>query len=318
MINKTTRSILLSAISLLVILAFAYYLYVNADQYRQILRLSMSGVAMLFLLSLPFPLLNGLQNIYLYRGLGVDLSYQDGFLLTAASTLANQLPISGGIVSKGFYLKKIFNLPYTKFLSATLALMLCFLATNGVMGLSILLFWIFFKKAIVSPLLLIGFALMITCLLPFLLPMDRMRFPDPIRERIQQAVEGWNLISTNAMLLFKLVALQASLLLLLALRYWLAFHMLSLNVTFGEVMLFSAASILTQLVSIAPGGLGVREGIVGAVAVVLGFDMSVSIVAVGLDRLISTLPILLIGGISTIILGRQISDWSMKEETEEL
>ena len=93
--------------------------------------------------------------------------------------------------------------------------------------------------------------------------------------------------------------------------------MLSQNVTFGDVMLFSAASILTQLVSIAPGGLGVREAIVGAVASALGFDMGMSLVAVGLDRLISTLAILLIGGLSAIILGKQISDLPIITENRE-
>ena len=103
--NQRFRSILLSIISLGIIAAFVYYLYVHADQYLALLNVSVPGVVMLFLLSLAFPLINGMQNILLYRSMGIEISYLDGFLVTAASTLANQLPIPGGIISKGFYLK---------------------------------------------------------------------------------------------------------------------------------------------------------------------------------------------------------------------
>ena len=309
--SSRSRSIILSIITLGLIAAFLYYLYLNADKYLDLLKISTSRVMFLFFLSLVFPLISGVINTYLFRGLGAKLPYRDGFFITAASTLANQLPISGGIVSKGFYLKRKYNLSYTKFFSATAALFLCFIVTNGLVGMAILLFWIFFKNEVVPPVLLIGFTLMVSGLFVFWLPIDRIKVPDRIYKRIHQAIEGWMLISRNPALLMKLLGLQSVLLVLLAIRYWLAFHMLSQNVTFGEVMLFSTASILTQLVSIAPGGLGVREAIVGAVASALGFDTGASVVAVGLDRLVSTFTILLIGGISIVILGKQISDLSV-------
>lgn len=97
----------------------------------------------------------------------------------------------------------------------------------------------------------------------------------------------------------------------LAIRYWFAFRMLSQNVKISDAILFSSISVLTQLVSIAPGGLGVTETIVGGIAFLLGFELGVSIVAVGIDRLISTSVILVVGGASTIILGKQLSDISL-------
>ena len=282
---KTQRfqSILLSIISLGIIAAFVYYLYVNANQYRDLLHVSATGAAMLFVLSLVFPILNGLQNVFLYRSLGAEISYRDGFLLTAASTLANQLPISGGVISKGYYLKRKYNLSYTKFVSSTIALFVCFVAVNGFIGMPILLYWILFEKIVVHPVLLIAYAIMAACLLIFWLPLDRIKLPKKIRNWSHQAIEGWILISRNPVLLFQLVGSQFLLMLLLAIRYWLAFRMLSQNVTVAQTLLFATASILTQLVSIAPGGLGVREALVGGVASALGFDAGVSVVAVGLE-----------------------------------
>lgn len=315
--NQRFRSIILSTISLGIIAAFVYYLYANASQYRELLNVSATGAAMLFALSLAFPLLNGMQNILLYRSLGTKISYRDGFLMTAASTLANQLPISGGIISKAFYLKRKYNLSYTKFFSSTVALFICFVAANGFMGMSILLYWMIFEKIIAHPVLWIAHAIMISCVLIFWLPLDRIKMPPKIHNWSHQAIEGWMHMSRNPVLLFQIIGLQFPLVLLLATRYWLAFHMLSQNVTVAQTLLFATSSILTQMVSIAPGGLGVREAIVAFVASSLGFDAGASLVAVGLDRLVTTVVIVLLGWISTVILGKQIAEISTKPDEQD-
>ncbi len=314
--NQGFRTAVLSIISLGIIAAFVYYLYVNANQYLELLNVSAKGATMLFVLSLAFPLINGMQNILLYRSLGTGISYRDGFLLTAASTLVNQLPISGGIISKGFYLKHKYNLSYTVFISSTMALFVCFVVANGFMGMSILFYLILFKKIVVHPALLIAYTTMAACLLIFRLPLGRIKIPEKIRSWSYQAIEGWMLISKNPVLLCQIIGLQFLLVLLLAVRYWLAFHMLSQDVTVAQTLLFSTASILTQLVSIAPGGLGVREAIVSGVASTLGFDAGVSLVAVGLDRLVSTIMVVLLGWISIVILSKQISNTSIKPDDQ--
>lgn len=309
-----TRPVFFSLIiSALVISAFAYYLYLNADKYLDLLHISIPGVILLFLISLTFPLFNGLQNIYLYRNLGADISYRDGFFLTAASTLANQLPISGGIVSKGVYLKYKYNLSYTQFISSTFALYFCFVSTNGFVGVVILLGWFFINKTAISPVLFIAYIIMASCILVFQLPLDRVRLPGKVHVWFQQAVEGLTFVSRNLLVLMKIVSLQVVLVFLLALRYWMAFHMLSQNVTIAQTLLFASATILTQLVSIAPGGLGVREAIVGAVASMMGLDPGVSMIAVGLDRLISTVMVVLTGWLSMLALGRQFTEFNSIE-----
>jgi uncharacterized membrane protein YbhN (UPF0104 family) len=315
--SKRLQSILLWGIGIGILLGFAYYLYANADEYIKLLNVSVRSVILLFLLCLTFPLINGLQNTLLYRRLsGPEFSQRDGFLVTAASNLANQLPVPGGIVSKGVYLKHMYDLSYAKFTSSTIALFCCFLAVNGAVGLSILLYWMLFKNITASPILWIGYALMMACLLVFLIPFDRMRIPTRLRRWLEQAIEGWVVISGDPVLLLQLVGLQTVLVAMLSLRYWLAFRMVSQNVSMGQALLFASASVLTQLVTIAPGGLGVREAAVGTVAALLGVSPVVSVVAVGLDRLVITVMIILTGGVSTVILGRQIADASVQQGDE--
>lgn len=308
------RPLIVSTISLGIIAAFTYYLYINADKYLKLLQISTNGVIALFALSLTYPFLGGIINTTLFRALGAKISYWDGFNLTAASTLANQLPVSGGIVSRGYYLNRFHGVSYMKFFSATFALFFCFVSVNGMVGVGVLLYWSVSKATPIPSLLLLSFVVMSSFFLFFWLPLEKIKIPGRISDLVRQALDGWEIVRKNLPLLLQLIGLQTCLMVLLAFRYWFSFHMLSQNIALSQAILFAAASILTQIVSIAPGGLGVREAIVGIVASTLGFDGGTSIVAVGLDRLVSTLVIIVIGGISTVVLGGQISVSDVKTD----
>ena len=304
--RQRLRALIVLLFSLGVIAGIAYYLSANADRYFKLLQISVRGVIALFVLSLAIPIINGLINVYMFQSLGVNLTYREGFFLAASATLANQLPLPGGIVARGVYLKRKHDLDYTRYFSASLALFFCSIAVNGVIGVLILLYWIFMKRATASFILLFGFTAMAACILIFLFPLFRIRLPGKIGEWLTQALQGWYLVSHNPTMLFKVLGLQTGFMLLFAVRQLVAFSMLSQSITISQAILLSSGAILTQLVSFAPGGLGIREVIVGGIASILGYNLTVSIAAVELDRVISTLTIVLIGWISTVILGKQI------------
>ena len=293
--------------SLGVVFLSIYYLGANQDKYFDLLRISPIKVFYLFLIASFSLLINGIISTLLFQGLDVDLSYKNGFFLSAASSFANQLPISGGVVARGIYLKKKYDLSYASFFGASAALFICFLSANGFVGMLILFYGMFFKSISYNPTLLLTFVLMFASLFVFFVPIDKVGISKKLKKQLSYIAEGWTLFQRNPNLMMKLIFLQMLAVLLLAIRYWLAFQMLSQPVNLSEVMLFSSASVLTQLVSIAPGGIGVREAIVGSMASLLGFDLDVGVLAVGLDHLTETFIIFLIGGISTIMLGKQIS-----------
>lgn len=313
---KNKRTPIFALITVALAFVFFYYLYINANRYLTLLNISVSKVILILVLTLIQQILNAEVNVYMFRILGAHLSHKDGFYIAAASTLANQLPISGGIVTRGVYLKHKYNLSYAKYFSATFAFFFLTIASYGFLGGTILLYWKFFKNVFIEPILFLGFGIMTFLgLLIFILPFGVIRSPFVLQKWLHQALEGWALLRKQPALLLKILALQMAMTVFLAIQYLQAFQMLSQDITLSQSMLFSSASILTQLVSLAPGGLGVREAIVGGVASALGFDTSVSVAAIGLDRLISTLMIILTGWVSMILLGRQISEIKQNEPT---
>jgi uncharacterized membrane protein YbhN (UPF0104 family) len=284
------------------LLVFVAYLWRNLDRYRQLLDVSLGVLFSLLGLVLLFTLVNGLINFFFYRALGASLTLNESIGLAAVNTLANQLPFAGGLIAKGVYLKQRHQLAYTHFLSATMALYACFVAVNGAVALAVLALWAVTADVQVSPVLLLGFSGMTLSVASLWLPVTALSLPGRIGRRLTQLGEGWRVLSQNLVLVGIMAALQVLTILLFAGRYWIAFHALSQNVTYAQCVLFSSATILTRLVSILPGGLGLREGIVAGVASVLGFEPGVSVVAVGIDRLVATSVIIVLGTVYTYVL----------------
>jgi uncharacterized membrane protein YbhN (UPF0104 family) len=302
----SSRPVLLTLILLLVLAGFVYYLSSNAAELSGMVRLSVPGVLGIAIISLAFPLTNGLINTHLFRAMGANLTSVDGFLLAASATFANQLPLPGGIVTRGLYLKRMHGLSFSQYMGSQVALFICSVTMNGFIGLGILMETILLRRSTVHPLLLVAFAAMAAAILVLWVPLERVNLPPRLRVWRDEAVQGWILLAHDRRLLLKLLGLQLATTLLLAARYWLAFRMLSQNVSPGQVLLFSAGSILTQTISFLPGGLGVREVIVGGIASILGFGLAASVAAVGLDRLVATAVTVLLGSVSTVLLGRQL------------
>jgi uncharacterized membrane protein YbhN (UPF0104 family) len=307
-----------AAVTLAVLAIFAVYLATNFERYREIFNLSLAALLAIVGLTLVLFAINGLINTWLYRSLAAPINYCEGLGLGLINTLANQLPFAGGLIVKSVYLKRRYQLAYRDFFSATLALYVCFVAANGGVGLLVLAYLALATGDGGPPLLWAGFAAMLLSLSVLWIPLARLTFlPARLRQLVPQIMAGWWVLSKNLPLTGALVAIQILSAALMAGRFWLAFRALSQQVSLAQCLLFSAATVLTQLVSIAPGGLGVREGIVAGMALLLGFDPGVSAVAAGLDRLISTALVLFLGGLATYWLGKSVQEGGLTAEAHE-
>jgi uncharacterized membrane protein YbhN (UPF0104 family) len=300
-------SILLTIFSLGLISFFVAIIFLNKEKYLDLLDISTQAVVALLLISALFPLINGAINLTMLKSLGASLSLWDGSMLAAASSLTNLLPVAGGLISKGVYLKLRYKISYSKFFGAILASFVCFIAVNGMIGFAILVFWALIENQRSSPILLVVFLLMSASLFTFWLPFQALPLPAAVKNRLEQVMDGWTFLSRTRATLVQIIVMQTSLMLFTALRYWIAFRMLSQVVSFSQCILFAAVSVLEQIVNIAPGGLGIREAIFAAIASALHFDVGISIVAVELDRLVSTFVIILLGSISSVILAKHMS-----------
>lgn len=284
------------------------YVCRNFERFRELIDLSVTTVLSLVILAGAFVIVNGSINYFFYRGLGASLTYNESVGLAAVNTLANQLPFAGGLFAKGIYLKQRHRLSYTGFLSATMALYVCFVAVNGAVALAVLGYWALLGSVEAPLPLILGFSGMAASVTSLWLPVDALSLRGKMGKWVSELAEGWRVLRQNVALVAVMAAFQVLMTLLFAGRFWIAFRALSQEVTYSQCLLFSSATVLTRLVNIAPGGLGVREGIVAAVATLLGFEPGVSTVAVALDRLIATSVIIVLGTIYTYFLSAKAAN----------
>ncbi len=252
-------------------------------------------------------------NCLLYRKLDIPLTLNEGTGLAVVNTLANLLPVSGGLIAKGVYLKQKHSLAYSHYVPATIALYICVLGVNGLLGLFGLGFLYAFKNADIHLPIFLGFSGMLSCFLFLHIRINGRFIPDKLRKNMDQIQEGWGILGSDSLLVFKIVCLQVAGTLLVAGRLYVVFNALSQDVLFVHCVLFSAGSVLTRLVTLIPGGIGLREGIIAGISSIVGFQFVASIVAAGIDSFISIFITMAAGIYYIYFLGKRNSSQNVEK-----
>jgi uncharacterized membrane protein YbhN (UPF0104 family) len=240
----------------------------------------------------------GVANRLHFAGLGVAASVADWFRLVTVTTFTNYLPLSAGLVAKAVFLKRVHGLAFRRFAVGQATLLVLILATNGLVGLCVLA--LRFPDALAG-IVGLGFGAMLAAAGLLVLP-ERLR---------EIASAKWFPFAANvgpeARRNWPAVALcQVATLLVSALALQLCFEMGDSLVTFEASVLFTSAAVLTRFVTIVPGALGVREFLIGALAVLVGFDLRDAVVASTLVRAAEIAVVFSLGGAFTYSMSRDL------------
>ena len=258
---------------------------------------AMTAIAALMVLALG---LRGAANRALFGRLGVDAPLGDWFAVVCVNAFTNYLPLSAGIFAKAFYLKRVHALGYADFAVGQTALLLVFIATNGAVGCAAALT------------LGAGSGWLAAALGAMALAGSVVFWPLAWTRRLARRVERffpWNESTATAIRRAAPVVapLQVAVLLANAAGLKLGFAMGAAPVGFAACLIFSAATVVTRIVTISPGALGVREFLIGGLAVATGFELSDAVVAASVARLAEMLAIFALGGLFTYRLSDRVA-----------
>jgi uncharacterized membrane protein YbhN (UPF0104 family) len=269
----------------------------NLERLNYLFNFSIHTLFLLIFLVLLNISIRGIINLYLYPLFSVKLSLAESIRLVVLNIIGNQLPLAGGMVAKGVYLKQKHNLAFSHYLPVTAALYVCFIGVSGFLGLTVLLYLYAVNNTPFYWLLWIAFTGFVVGMISLWLPIKPGIFSDRVKKQLLELNYGWQALGKNPALLMKLCILQVVVLTAIGSRFFFEFQMVSQDVALSHCFLFSASTILTRLLSFAPGAIGLREGIVGIVSEILGFDFALGATVVMIDRLL----ILMITGILTFL-----------------
>lgn len=238
-----------------------------------------------------------LQTFRAVRKLEVTISLARYYLLFLFSVLLNYLTTRAGLVFRIFYMKKK-GLEYDQFATITLLRNAVFLAASALLLLLL-------SPAIASDLAgqldtgtfaLYSATAIFICILIFSLLYRRNK---PLISRIWAS---FRLISTSADTQLFLLTGIAGQILFTATRIQLAATSLGMGVTWEQSIIAAVLSSILMLVSIVPGGLGIREVGTAGVLALLGHDFDTSFLCMFIDRAALLLAALLGGSYAARLL----------------
>lgn len=255
------------SISLIILISLIVWagIYVknHIDEFGIIFSLSLEYLGILLFLSLLEIFLVGLLTKIITKSFGIDLTSREWFGLSVVTRLGNYLlPFKGGVGLKGIYLRKHHDFPYTYFLTALVATSVMVFFVNSSIGVAgMCLVYAYYKifNWIVFGILSIFFLLFLAIIIfSPRVPNFRSNFLN----KISNAINTWHDIKKNTSVVFKLLLIVLLHAFLSILIIFFAFRAFSVNISLTQAMIIASLSILSMLIGITPGSLGINEAVI--------------------------------------------------------
>lgn len=242
--------------------------------------------------------LRGLANQQLFGRLGTRAPWREWFGIVSVNSLSNYLPLSAGLVAKAFYLRRVHGLGYARFAVGQAVLLVLVVAANGATGLLTVGWW----RPTAAAWIALVFAAMMGAGGLLWLPSRMTR----------SLTRRWLPVDSDAIARLRssapvVIPLQIATLLASAACLHLAFSMGRTEVGFGACVVFSAATVLTRVLSVTPGALGVREFLIGGLALATGFELQDAVIASSVVRVAEVGAIFAVGGGFSYALSRRVA-----------
>lgn len=236
--KKLLQRAIRALVLLLTVIVFSYYLWRHPELANQLRHTPLHVLAQVLLLYLAWFAAAGLALHATLRICGTPLRAGENILLNAYSTLVNFfLPGQGGVAVRGLYMKKRHQLPYSRYILATLLFYVCYAIVSAVMLLVSSRPWwqtcLGLAAVIAGSLLVFGV----------------------YQRRTQTTVaEGASLTNVAFLLVasFCQVAAQAAI-------FGRELRAIDPAITLPQVVTYTGAANFSVFVALTPGAIGIRE-----------------------------------------------------------
>ena len=260
-----------------------HYLYRHPLALNSLNKLAVGIILLLCALHIMAQFIQTFLGWYLIKSGGAHISYHHYFWINGFSMLCNYLPLQGSIFVRGGLLSTRYNIStelYVTLIAFTFLLSQSLYSFVGsiailVSGLSTGMFLLLLSISILSLSPLFSFSHAI--------------LPKLIKDKMQ------NFTLIKLMNIKVIVPISIAMLvgfLLLSIRYFLLFNSLTYGVNLISCFILACASGLSTLLRLTPAGLGIREGLTGLFAYGINLDVTVTVLVVIVDRIISLLIII--------------------------
>ena len=281
-----------------------YYLFKHPETFAPLKNLTFASALLLVSLRATMLLVNGLllkDSALFFR---VKLRPKEWIGLSFVTALGNYLtPFSGGMVARAGYLKRIHDLPLTKFAVILASYYLIVFFGVAVVGLVDSLFIMKTSAQLQWPLPVFfgcvagGVGALVILPLP-LISSNRM-----LLRKIGEALECWKLIRNDRPLILRFSGYTFLNIFTNGLLFFIAYRSLGADILFSHALMISLIALFSLLVNITPANLGIQEAVVSIASGGLGQGVGEGLVVVLLIRAATMLLAFTLGPIFVLVLG---------------
>jgi uncharacterized protein (TIRG00374 family) len=220
----------------------------------------------------------------------VNLNYKEWFGLSVCNTMFNYyLPARGGLVVRAYYLKQKYNFPFSHYASLLTATYIIAFFLSGTVGIFSTILYKFFHGILLKKLLLI-FTLLLLCtfvlaLLTLLFAKLRVTLKhERINNIFQLIQQGFDYFFKNWQVVIYFSMLHILFLCVSAARLYVSFYAIGIEVVSLQMLIIVSLVNFTLLLTLTPGNLGIREGVISFCAYLYGIPPDIAILAALIDR----------------------------------
>lgn len=292
------QKIIRNLIGIFIVIGFAYYIWENRELFQQPEKVSTTNVITLSMLILLSWLSTSAQSFIFFRHSGSKIRFFECYLLSLASTFGNFLPMRAGTIVRAHYMKSVHNLDYIHFGSIFSVRLILVLIASSICGIIALLSLNTFNTGAYT--LLIVFTVLI--LLPSTIYLWKPFQSDKGNHFILRAVKKFSngiyelkrapIISISCLIL---IFIQ---LILLGLRFQIAAEIINHPIELPVIMVLVSLATIAAFTAITPGGLGIREALMGYATLATGTAFSLGMLIGSVDRLLLLIMTAILGGLS--------------------
>jgi uncharacterized membrane protein YbhN (UPF0104 family) len=213
------------------------------------------------------------------------VGFWECLLLAVATAFGNYLPARLGTLIRAHYLKSRHGLRYARLVGVTGARTVLMVMATGLAGMAGTLGIALSGGPLSMELLLVFFAL---CVIPvvtwFWRPRAREGKMSRIQRMLQDFAEGFALLRTRPAMSVGVMVMVVGQYASLAGRFYVAARATGSEPTLALLLLMAPMAALTGFVAITPGGLGLREAVMGYASYATGAPFSNGLFVGTVDR----------------------------------
>lgn len=293
--------------TVVILLLMSYYLYKNRGIFSSLKNLDLQYVIYIFLIQFLSVFLIALTNKKVIQILKQVIPLKEAFLLQYANSFLNKIVSEGGALFRGVFLKEVYKLPYTKYISTIAGLYVINFLTTAVIGL-ISLGYMYYTSSRISYLVLIFFVAIIVAMILLILvnPRFKNKKENRIFRWINSILDGWREIKRDKKNLFIFSFLAMAGLFLVSIQSIFVYRGLGYKLGLFESLYMSSLGMITTFVNITPDSIGIREGVYMFTSEIIGLDSDIILLGSLIIRAIGLINTFLIGGISYLKLAPRL------------